>query len=116
MKESRRAVFSQDIPGGLGRFPLHISIPGTTAAVNYEGKASRCAKDEANQKTGKSPREDAILSGSSMVGLSAITIAMWEAKERHSREINICSLQTRKKSMKTLSWSIYRDQKSQLSD
>lgn len=98
VKEGWRLGFSQDVPEGLGHFPLlRISIPGTTTAVNHDGKASKCAKDEAHQKTAKSPQEDAVLSGSSMVRISAITIAMWEAKELHSWEINICSLQTNKK-------------------
>lgn len=98
VKESQKADFSQDMPEGLGYFSLlHISIPGTNTAVNCGGKASKCAKDEANQKTRKSPQEEAMVSGSSMVGLSAITIAMQETKEFHSWEINICSLQTKKK-------------------
>lgn len=98
VRDKGRADFTQDTPEGLGHLPLlHTSIPGTTTADNCDGKASKCAKDEANQKIGKSPWEDSMLSGSSMVGLSAITIAMWEAKELHSWEINISSLQTNKK-------------------
>lgn len=117
VRDKGRADFTQDKPEGLGHSPLlHTSIPGTTTADNSDGKASKCAKDEANQKIEKSPWEDSMLSGSSMVGLSAIAIAMWEAKELHSWEINISSLQTnKKKSMKTLNWNIYGDQHSQLS-
>lgn len=118
VRDNWRAGFAQAVPERLGHFSLlHISIPGTATANNCDGKASKCAKDEANQKIEKSPWEDAMLSSGSMVGLSAITTAMGEAKELHSWEINISSLQRNKKtkSMKTLNWSMCGDQNSQLS-
>lgn len=95
VRDNGRADFAQAVSEGFGHFSLlHISIPGTTTANNCGGKASECAKDEANQKIEKSPWEDGMFSGSSMAGSSAITIAMWEAKKLHSWEINIASFQT----------------------
>lgn len=49
------------------------------------------------QKTGQSPLGDMMLSDSIMMGLADITTAMTEAKEHHFWEINICSLQTNKR-------------------
>lgn len=63
VKQGWRAGFFQDVPEGLGHFPLlHISVPGAASALNCHGKANKRAKSEANQKTRKSSREDAAAS------------------------------------------------------